>query len=234
VKSESLAAHNPYELQQLPFFNARRLMHWFGPNRYWRLYARLAQKPFDRFLDRHSCKHFSLDRGAVLENTAVTANQLDLLLKAVAETESLGGSIAEIGCYFGSTTRTMAQRTARQIFAVDPYSGWDGADAAFVKFSAATAGLPNVKHLRQSSGAGAQALAGQPLNLVFIDAVHDYLNTWYDFIVWSELVVPGGLVAFHDVDDWRGTNVACQKILERRKDFVAWGYCPNLVIFRKV
>lgn len=234
MKSESLSAKNPYELKKLPFFSLRRLIHWAGPNRYWRLYSRVAQKPFARCLDRNSCKHFSLERGAALDHTAVTANQLDLLLKAVAETESLGGAIAEIGCYFGSTTRTMAQRTGRQIFAVDPYSGWDGAAAAYVKFGAATAGLLNVKHLRQSSGDGALALAGQNLSLVFIDAVHDYLNTWFDFIVWSELVVDGGLVAFHDVDDWRGTNVACQKILERRKDFEPWGYCPNLVIFQKV
>lgn len=224
---------NPYALKKLPCLSPRRLVYWAVPNRYWRLYSRAAQKPFDRCFDRNSCKHFSLERGTHLANTAVTSNQLDLLLKAADETEPLGTPIAEIGCYFGSTTRTMAQRTRRQVIAVDPYAGWDGAEPAYAKFREATAALPNVKHLRQSSGDAAQALAGQQLSLVFIDAVHDYMNTWYDFVVWSELLQAGGLIAFHDVDDFRGTNVACQKILHRRKNFTPWAYCPNLVIFQK-
>lgn len=225
---------NPSTLQALPWFSPRRMFYWAIPNRCWRTYCRLAQKPFHLCLDRAACEHFSLDRGADRPHSAVTTGQLELLLKALAATEPLATPIAEIGCYFGATTRTLAQNTPREIIAVDPYSGWDGAEKAHANFRAATADLPNVRHLRQSSGHAAHALGTQPLSLVFIDAVHDYLNTWFDFAVWSEKLVDGGLVAFHDVDDWRGTNVACQKIIQRRKDFEPWGYCPNLVIFRKV
>lgn len=34
--------------------------------------------------------------------------------------------------------------------------------------------------------------------LLFIDAAHDYENAMRDFMLWSPLVVSGGVVAFHD------------------------------------
>ncbi|MDA0577764.1 MAG: class I SAM-dependent methyltransferase [Verrucomicrobia bacterium] len=225
---------NPYRLKSLPFYSLRRLVSWTVPNRYWRLYAHLANRPFDRFFDRSACQHFLAERGTEIADTAVTTNQRDLLLRSVAETEQLAGPIVEIGCYRGATTRTIAQTTRKQVIAVDPYARWDGAEAAYAKFLEETATLPNVRHLRQSSGDAALALTDTRFSLVFIDAIHDYMNTWFDFVVWGERLLDGGLIAFHDVDDWRGTNVACQKILTRRTKFVPWAYCPNLVVFRKV
>ncbi len=41
-----------------------------------------------------------------------------------------------------------------------------------------------------------------------------------------------GMIAFHDVDDHPGANLACRWIL-KRKGFVPWGYCPNIVVFRR-
>ena len=225
---------DPYSLKALPFLSPRRLFCWVVPNRFWRLYCHFAQKPFSRCLDSKSCKHFMQELGAKLPDTSVTANQRALLLKAVAETESLGTPIAEVGCFNGVTTRALASQTTREIYAIDPYANPKNSEAAYAKFCEATGTMPHVRHLRQSSGDAARTLAGQRLSLVFIDAVHDYLNTWFDFKVWSELVQDGGFMAFHDVDDWRGTNVACQKILNHQKNFSPWGYCPNLVVFRKV
>jgi predicted O-methyltransferase YrrM len=175
-----------------------------------------------------------VERGAKLPKTSVTANQLDLLLKAVAETEPLGTAIAEVGCFNGATTRSLALQTARDIYAIDPYVNPKNSEKAMANFREATGAMPHVKHLRQSSGDAARTLAGRQLGFVFIDAVHDYMNTWFDFVVWGDLLQVGGCIAFHDADDWRGTNVACQKILKHRKDYEPWGYCPNLLIFRKV
>jgi predicted O-methyltransferase YrrM len=45
--------------------------------------------------------------------------------------------------------------------------------------------------------------AGQPVRFIFVDAAHDYLNVRHDFLAWKGLVVPGGFLAAHDVDNPR-------------------------------
>jgi predicted O-methyltransferase YrrM len=47
-----------------------------------------------------------------------------------------------------------------------------------------------------------RAVGGEPLDLLFVDGSHRYEHVSRDFALWSPLVRPGGLVAFHDV--WPG------------------------------
>jgi predicted O-methyltransferase YrrM len=47
-----------------------------------------------------------------------------------------------------------------------------------------------------------RALGGEPLDLLFVDGSHRYEHVSRDFGLYSPLVRPGGLVAFHDV--WPG------------------------------
>ena len=42
-------------------------------------------------------------------------------------------------------------------------------------------------------------LAGRPLDFLFIDGDHSREGVWQDFLMYSTLVRPGGLVGFHDV-----------------------------------
>lgn len=44
-----------------------------------------------------------------------------------------------------------------------------------------------------------QLLAGQPLDFLFIDGDHSYQGVETDFELYSALVRPGGLIAFHDI-----------------------------------
>jgi predicted O-methyltransferase YrrM len=43
------------------------------------------------------------------------------------------------------------------------------------------------------------ALGGQGVDFLFIDGDHTYEGVWQDFRMYSPLVRPGGLVAFHDI-----------------------------------
>jgi predicted O-methyltransferase YrrM len=48
------------------------------------------------------------------------------------------------------------------------------------------------------------ALAGRPIDLLFIDGDHAYAGVRADFELYAPLVRPGGLIAFHDiVPDYR-------------------------------
>jgi predicted O-methyltransferase YrrM len=160
----------------------------------------------------------------------VTENQMAHLLAAVKDTEE--GAIAEIGSYRGETTRCLAQATNRAVFAVDPYIGYGGAEEEYGRFKLRIAGLRNVTHLKMTSGEAARAWNRGPISLVFIDAVHDYVNARYDISVWSDLVVTGGIIALHDTDDPRfpGSRRAA---FEAAKRFHIWAHPPGMVLLRK-
>ena len=136
------------------------------------------------------------------------------LLHALALTEPFAGTVVvEVGSCRGETTRCLAQATARTVVAVDPYSGYGGAEAELDQFQRRIAGLDNVVLERTTSGAARAALGRtRPGELaLFIDAVHDYVNTSFDIATWSPLLVPGGILALHDTDQevFAGTRRAC-------------------------
>jgi hypothetical protein len=43
---------------------------------------------------------------------------------------------------------------------------------------------------------------------VFINAVHDYVNTSFDIEAWLPKLVPGGILALHDTDQAHPPNLA--------------------------
>ena len=70
----------------------------------------------------------------------------------------------------------------------------------------------------------------EPLDLLFIDANHEYESVRRDFTLWSPFVKPGGIVALHDVsENWPGPTRVMQEELRPpsfydppRVDGLAW------------
>lgn len=221
---------DPNELRKLP--RVLRAVRWRLPLEVSQLFARVTFKPFDCCCDATLLKEYLPNRGATFKDTTVTAGQRDVLLRAVRATESLNLPIVELGAWRGVTTAAIAMATRRRLYAVDPYRDPSGDEADLRAMRGRTRKFANVKHIRMSSGEAAKALRDERFSMVFVDAIHDYLNTWFDFKVWGSLVTPGGMIAFHDVDDHVGANLACRRILKASR-FALWGYCPNLAIFQR-
>jgi predicted O-methyltransferase YrrM len=221
---------DPNELRKLP--RALRELRWHLPLRATQLFARLTFTPFVRCCDTKLLKEYLPERGASLEDTTVTAGQIEVLVRALKQTENIELPVVEIGAWRGATTAVLARMTTRLVYAVDPYNDASGDEADMQMMQERTRGLTNVKHVRLSSGQAVKMLAHERFSLVFVDAIHDYLNTWFDFRAWGALVAKGGMIAFHDLDDHAGTNLACRRIL-KWKSFVPWGYCPNILVFRR-
>lgn len=173
------------------------------------------------------------ERGRERPDTAVTDVQDDLLMRALAHVGTLSGNVAEIGCYRGVTTARLASQTAKTVFAIDPFIGYGGSELDYEKFLDRVGNLDNVKHLRQTSGSAASCFSSSDLSLVFVDAVHDVVNSWFDLCTWSEKVQEGGLIAMHDVDDHTGVRFSVGRFLKSQKDFTVWGVCPNLIVIEK-
>lgn len=165
-------------------------------------------------------------------DTAVVPEQMGALIEALNACEGEQGVIVEIGSYRGVTTRELATRTHRKIFAIDPFMGYGGAEADLELFQSRVADQPHVSHLRKTSGAAAREWAHGPISFVFIDAVHDYANTWFDALTWGSMVRPGGFIAFHDIDSRRyaGTHLAAARFGRGHEVFRR---VEGLVIFRK-
>jgi predicted O-methyltransferase YrrM len=52
--------------------------------------------------------------------------------------------------------------------------------------------------LHQAAGVDGAALAGEPVELLFVDSTHAREDTVAEFRAWREHLAPGALVAFHD------------------------------------
>jgi predicted O-methyltransferase YrrM len=150
--------------------------------------------------------------------TSVTPLQMRHLLRALAMTDSqVGTVVVEVGCFRGETTRCLAGATSRTVIAVDPFQGYGGADADFAHFRRNVAGLDNVLHEPKTSGEAAANWKHGPASMIFIDAVHDYVNTSFDINAWLPKLAPGGLLALHDIDQaaYAGTRRAAFELLGR-------------------
>ncbi len=221
---------DPNELRKLP--RALRALRWRLPLEATQLFARVTFTPFIRCCDTNLLKEYIPERGASLEDTSVTEGQREVLVRALKQTENIKLPIVEIGAWHGATTAVLAEKTRRLVYAVDPYKDATGDKEDMQMMHERIRDLKNVKHIRLSSGEAVKVLGHERFSLIFVDAIHDYLNTWFDFRAWGALVVKEGMIAFHDVDDFPGANLACRRIL-KRTGFLPWGYCPNLVVFRR-
>lgn len=168
-------------------------------------------------------------------DTAVTGEQAVCLISALRCTEHMTEPVIEVGCYRGVTTELIATNTTRKLIGVDPFTGYGGAPQDLKIFQQRVGHLPNVVHLRRTSGEAARELIKNSFSFVFIDAVHDYVNTRFDSIAWHSLLRKNGLIAFHDTDDpkFAGTRRAVFELMRQRSLYLE-GHVANLVILRKL
>jgi predicted O-methyltransferase YrrM len=223
---------DPFELKKRPKWSPSRVSFTIRA----RVLERYARLLFERFSIPLKEIPVAFIPQYDTRRTAVTPHQMGLLLCAVRHSEDSGAArttdIVEIGSYLGETTSTLSKFTERTIIAVDPFMGYGGAESDRHEFKKRIADCPNVQHLQLTSGDAAAALNGKQVSLIFIDAVHDYVNVAFDIERWSQKLVPGGLMALHDVDSrgFAGARMAARQALNL---FELWAHTPGLLILRK-
>jgi MMP 1-O-methyltransferase len=134
-----------------------------------------------------------------------------------------GACVVEIGSWVGVGTCYLAAglRAAAggSVYAVDTFRGTTLDPKSQTAWAASVAKLGGStlpllrRHLRRfgleplvvpieaDSVAAAAGYAGPPIDLLYIDGDHVYEAVRADFEAWRGKVRPGGLLAFHDVDD---------------------------------
>lgn len=221
---------DPFSLKSLSKWHIRRFT--------WTAYARIREKFAALTFNSNAIPIKEIESVSAhpepdKDLTAVTGLQLSYVLEALRSTESLSHTdVVEVGSYRGATTRVLASATRRRVVAVDPFIGYGGAENDYQIFLQQTADLPNLKHHRCTSGEAARTWSYGSLGFVFIDALHDYVNTSFDIAVWSAKLLPGGLMALHDTDNphFPGTRKAAFAALKR---MTLWSHINDLVILQK-
>jgi MMP 1-O-methyltransferase len=157
----------------------------------------------------------------------------------VARSLPKDGNIVEIGSFKGRSTCCLAlacRGTARRVFGIDTFDG--GPDLPKLN------SLPDfrrnlercgvaayVKPIVEHSGTAAR-IWKEPIHLLFIDGSHGYEDVLADFAGFLPHVVPGGIVAFHDVrnENWPGVAKAWAEIKGQLTEI---GYSDSLGFGRK-
>lgn len=219
---------DPHVIRQLPRISPRRIL--FGLWR--RAKERYASLLFERFaLPLRTPAGLGPPPEADWGETQVQPEQAAVLLSGLHATEGVEGCVVEIGAWRGVTTRTLALAAGQSpVVAIDWWRREKG-DRNYAAFLARAGGLPNVKHLRSTSGAAARGWSYGAIRFLFIDAQHDYANVAHDIAAWRQHAAPGAIIAMHDSDDlgFAGCRLA---IFEVADQFELYAHVPGLVMLR--
>jgi predicted O-methyltransferase YrrM len=164
------------------------------------------------------------------------------------------GSIVELGSYLGRSTAFLAagslEARREKVIAVDHFKGsaehqagqihesevlkQDGTLLERFQTNLRRAGvMDHVSPLVAPTTVGARQWNGL-VRLLFIDADHSFAAVKADFEAWTRHVIPGGLVALHDIGKWPEVTEYYQSILANDTDFRQILGVASLRILEKV
>lgn len=174
-----------------------------------------------------------------------TKDELQFLARLV---QGMTGNIVEVGSYLGRSAVLLAEASAKEakVFCVDPYEYYqvETDDRKYFIYTTDNKGvmLENVEqagfadkvtHVEMRSPDAAKGWTHGEIDLLFIDALHDYDSVKADFDAWSPFVGVGGVIALHDFNSEPGVAQLCAEI-EASGDYERIGDQRMLVGYRKI
>ena len=104
--------------------------------------------------------------------------------------------VVEVGCYWGESTEVAAHFT-RRLWCVDPWTS--GKDER--RFDRRIERFEHVRKIKATSHEAVKRFPNNTLDLVYIDAQHNYENVKRDILSWFPKVRTKGWISGHDYDD---------------------------------
>ncbi len=156
------------------------------------------------------------------------------------------GAIIEVGSWKGKSTICLASgsRAGRgtKIHAIDPHTGSPehgqtiGEVWTFTEFqnNIKRAGVEDMvlPHVEESVSTAEKF--NDPVELAFIDGLHEYEGVKADFDAWFPKVVDGGFMAFHDTTCWPGPLKVVSDCLFKSRNFRKVRFASSLTYGQKV
>ena len=146
----------------------------------------------------------------------------------------LGGNVANLGTYRGSTASAMAHGVRDSgegtVYTVDLHDENGAYSIEQLRPVFDERGLGDyVWFCKGYTSTWAKWLSWKEFNFIFIDADHHYESCKQDFSLWKNLLVPEGEIAFHDVD----INTVDRVINEELKDWELVDHVFKIKTFKR-
>lgn len=149
-------------------------------------------------------------------------------------------NLVEIGSFKGRSTCCLAlgcRGTKKRVFAIDPFdrNEWDSRQQTFLqefKQNIERCGVSN--YVEPTIGLSNEVAKtwSKPIHFLFIDGSHRYEDVLADYTDFLPHVLPGGIIAFHDVcESWPGVLKAWHETIKHQLTNV--GYCTTIGFGRK-
>lgn len=151
-----------------------------------------------------------------------------------------GVNIVEVGSFKGRSTCCLGfgcLGSRKRIFAVDSFNGNDSdfhERDFFAEFWANVERCGLSLYVEPVKGFSSEVAKtwNKPIHLIFIDGSHQYDDVLADFFGFLPHIVPGGLIAFHDVDKtWPDVLRAWNEVIKHKLTDV--GYWSTIGYGRK-
>lgn len=133
--------------------------------------------------------------------------------------------IVEVGSFKGATTCVLADNTRGMVYAVDHFKGSvettmqqmlaEHEEGWLEKtFRRNTAHLGNLFVYKMTSEEAANLAIAKKMqfDMIFLDAAHDYESVKQDIRLWSQVLMPLGLLCGHD-RSWEGVKKALDELI---------------------
>lgn len=162
-------------------------------------------------------------------------------LYKLTKASSRKGVIVEIGSWQGKSTIWLA-KSGNKVYAIDPHIGAPEQIEQYghniqtlekFKSNINKAGISEmVAPIVETSEEAFKSWRGEPISFLFIDGSHQYEDVKKDFILWSPLVMDGGIIAFHDTPA-PGPSQVLEEFIYSSKNFKVIKVIDSLTIVYK-
>ena len=131
-------------------------------------------------------------------------NCVEGLYHLVKEIDTSNFTIVEVGSYAGVSSELLA-KNCKKLYCVDVWmlgsKGFNNEqlDYAATEFKKVMNGYDNIIAVNDFSLEAATFIPDESIDMVYIDAVHDYEDVLADIIAWSPKVKKGGYICGHDI-----------------------------------
>lgn len=156
------------------------------------------------------------------------------------------GVIVEIGSWKGKSTIWLAKGSKSgsgiKVYAVDPHIGFPDVEETYGKMwtfddfknNITSAGVADVITPIVKTSEGAAETFDKPVELIFIDGVHQYDYVKQDLALWFPKVVEGGVMAFHDTTGGYGAKQVVEELVYRSTHFRRIRFADSITFAEKV
>lgn len=156
------------------------------------------------------------------------------------------GAIVEIGSWKGKSTIWLSEGSLAgsrtRIHAIDPHTGSPqhlemfGEVWTFEEFkrNIAKAGVSDIVVPHVDFSCSVARTFDEPVELIFIDGLHEYEGVKEDFEAWFPKVIDGGTMAFHDTTCWPGVLKVVSDCLFKSRRFRRIRFAGSIVHGEKV